>query len=99
MESCFVYDSRLGIDIPSLAKEWDLYSLEARQEYLLAWETIRGKIPDRIKELEGLISLKQEQLDQEENFTVCCSINFEIAELASIINDLWLWYRTSQGLK
>ena len=65
---------------------------------LLKWEQIRGKIPDRIKELEHYINTKQHHLNNEEDFEVSCKLNSEIADLASIINDLWLWYRLTQNV-
>ncbi|MFC7393651.1 hypothetical protein [Scopulibacillus cellulosilyticus] len=91
----FVYDSRLGIPVPVLSKEWETYDHETQQQMILTWEKIRGKIPDRIKQLEKNIERKQEQLNQEENFEKSCQINSDISDLASTINDLWIWYRTS----
>ncbi|WP_374721284.1 hypothetical protein [Peribacillus tepidiphilus] len=98
MEQYFIYDHRLGIQIPDLKKEWEHYSYEEQQDILLKWEKIRGHIPDRIKEFEAIINTKQAQLSSESNFLVSCQLNTEIAELASIINDLWLWYRANQGV-
>jgi len=96
--SDFTFDERLGIDLPSLQHAWEDYSRD-RQEALLAhWESIRGTIPDRIYEIEQNINLKQDQLSIEENFETSCRLNWEIAELASVINDLWLWYRTHQDI-
>lgn len=96
MGEAFAYDERLGIRIPALAREWEEYSEQERADILLEWETIRGRIPDRIKELERMIIRKQSQLDVEDNFARSCSLNWEIAELASTINDLHLWYRVNQ---
>ncbi|WP_332689845.1 hypothetical protein [Halalkalibacter lacteus] len=59
------------------------------------WETIRGTIPDRVKEIEHEIELVHEQLTNEEDFERSCELNLEMAELASIINDLWIWFRIS----
>lgn len=59
----------------------------------MQWEQVRGNIPERIKEVETLINQKQYQLFEEEDFNISCIINSEIAELASVINDLWLLYR------
>jgi gas vesicle protein len=92
----FKMDKRLGIPLPQLDLEWKQYSKETQQEILMEWEKTRGKIPDRIKELEKNINSKQEQLNNEGNFERSCILNSEIAELASIINDLWLWYRMNQ---
>ncbi|MGM9924621.1 MAG: hypothetical protein ACI35R_10275 [Bacillus sp. (in: firmicutes)] len=96
-DSYFTYDERLGIHVPDLLLEWDEYT-EAQQQMILAeWESIRGNIPDRIQGLEQLINKKQSQLDEEESFNISCTLNYEIAELASQINDLWLWYRTQES--
>jgi hypothetical protein len=98
MSNLFKYDSRLGVDVPLLKKDWNEYATEEQEEMLLNWEKIRGKIPDRIKELEKLITQKQDRLSEEINFHICCILNTEIAELASTINDLWLWYRVNQTM-
>ncbi|MBM7644813.1 gas vesicle protein [Scopulibacillus daqui] len=90
----FVYDKRLGIQIPVLEKTWEEYHQETQEQIISDWEKIRGKIPDRIKQLEGEIAEKQNQLSQEENFEKSCRLNSKIADLASTINDLWIWYRT-----
>ncbi|WML40836.1 hypothetical protein RCG19_03870 [Neobacillus sp. OS1-2] len=92
----FAFDQRLGIAIPDLTMEWDEYSAEIQQEILLTWEQTRGSIPDRIAELEEEINDKQAQLSDESDFPRSCQLNSEIADLASIINDLWLWYRANQ---
>lgn len=98
MKKIFSFDERLGIPVPAFKKEWDEYSKDEQQEVLLLWENIRGSIPDRIKELEQLINRKQAQLSHEFDFSISCRLNSEIAELASIINDLWLWYRVNQDI-
>ncbi|MBA4537962.1 hypothetical protein H1Z61_12675 [Bacillus aquiflavi] len=98
MKDYFSYDERLGISIPILEKEWEEYSKETRQLILLYWEKIRGKIPDRIAILEKWINSKQEKLNDESDFERCCELNHDIAELASIINDLWIWYRINQDI-
>lgn len=94
----FRLDSRLGIPIPHLLDEWDFYNKETREVILFQWEKIRGAIPDRIAELESEINFKQNALSNEIDFKKSCQLNTEIAELASIINELWLWYRTNQDL-
>ncbi|MEH7494846.1 hypothetical protein [Neobacillus niacini] len=96
MKEHFSYDQRLGISIPNLEMEWANYSEETQQAILFHWEKIRGSIPDRIADLEKIINQKQSQLSLESNFKISCELNSEIAELASIINDLWLWYRANQ---
>ncbi|RBW71468.1 hypothetical protein [Bacillus taeanensis] len=98
MSYLFKLDKRLGIPLPSLIKEWNKYSKETQAVILLEWEQIRGKIPDRIHLLEKEINIKQAQLEVEEDFKHSCLLNFEIAELASIINDLWIWFRTRQDV-
>ncbi|OLN22684.1 hypothetical protein BTO30_08510 [Domibacillus antri] len=90
----FQHDNRLGISIPVLPREWTDYPLEEQEQIMHIWETIRGMIPDRIQELEKSINEKQTALNNEENFIVSCRLNTEISELASVINDLWLWFRT-----
>jgi hypothetical protein len=96
MEHLFIYDERLGIPLPKLEKEWEEYSESEQHVILLHWEKIRGRIPDRIVELERIINQKQEELGEENDFRRSCALNSEIAELASIINDLWIWYRMNQ---
>ncbi|MFP7299502.1 hypothetical protein [Neobacillus niacini] len=96
MKEYFSFDHRLGISVPNIDMEWALYSDETQQAILFHWEKIRGSIPDRIAELENIINYKQAQLSNENDFKVSCKLNSEIAELASIINDLWLWYRANQ---
>lgn len=98
MKEYFSHDKRLGIPIPDFNREWDEYSGKTQQEILFQWEKIRGRIPDRIAELEADINRKQAELSNEGNFQRSCGLNSEISELASIINDLWLWYRTNQDI-
>jgi hypothetical protein len=99
MKEHFTFDQRLGISIPNLNMEWAQYSEETQQAILFHWEQIRGSIPDRIAELENMINQKQAQLSEESNFKTSCKLNSDIAELASIINDLWLWYRANQTME
>lgn len=94
----FVYNERLGIPIPDLLEDWDSYPLSMREMMLLEWEQIRGRIPERVFELEKIINYKQGLLNYEENFPLACQLNSEIAECASTINDLHLWYRANQDL-
>lgn len=98
MKDLFTYDERLGIFTPDLSLEWDEYAKGEQHRILAHWENIRGRIPDRIQELESIINRKQTQLSDESNFVLSCQLNTEIAELASVINDLWLWYRSDQGI-
>lgn len=94
----FIYDDRLGIELPHLNADWEDISVMDRASILEKWETIRGRIPDRIKELECIIMKKQDQLNYEESFQRSCMLNSEIAALASTINDLHLWYRVNQEM-
>jgi hypothetical protein len=98
MKEYFKEDKRLGIPLPAFSTEWDTYSEETQYRILLDWEKIRGSIPDRIADLEDLINRKQAALNDEADFKQSCKLNSDIAELASIINDLWLWYRTHQDV-
>lgn len=94
MEEFFYFDDRLGIHVPNLDYDLELYHLDTQHSILFQWEQIRGTIPDRIADLEKTINLKQAELQDETDFPRSCTLNKEIAELASIINDLWIWYRT-----
>ncbi|MFO1444117.1 hypothetical protein KDN24_13065 [Bacillus sp. Bva_UNVM-123] len=94
----FSHNDRLGISLPAFDKDWDDYPQNIQQTILFHWEKIRGRIPDRIEELENMINMKQALLNNEANFIKSCELNSEISELASIINDLWLWYRTHQDV-
>ncbi|MGG2064056.1 radical SAM protein [Bacillus sp. S14(2024)] len=98
MEQYFTYDEHLGIELPDFREEWEDIPKTVQHAILLKWEQIRGKIPDRIKELEHIINTKQHRLNSEENFEISCRLNTEIANHASIINDLWLWYRLTQNV-
>lgn len=98
IEEFFLQDDRLGIPIPCTEKCWEKLNSMTRQTVLYEWENIRGQIPDRIAELEMQINRKQAKLEEEYNFKRCCQLNSEIAELASIINDLWIWYRKHEDM-
>lgn len=89
----FQFDHRLQITLPVLDDCWEKLSQADQEAILLKWEQIKSLIPDRIAELEQIICYKQEKLSGEANFQHSCLLNTEIADLASIINDLWLWYR------
>ena len=98
MKEHFSFDQRLGIHLPEITMEWEQYTKETQHEILFYWEQVRGSIPDRIAELEKIINQKQAQLSNEIDFPLSCMLNSEIAELASIINDLWIWYRANQTI-
>ena len=94
----FSLDNRLGIYLPVLQLEWDEYPEEERAAILDCWEQVRGRIPQRIMELEGIINDKQSQLNNEDNFKTACQLNSDIAETASCINDLHLYFRINQDI-
>ncbi|MGJ7912828.1 hypothetical protein [Neobacillus sp. LXY-1] len=98
MKENFSFDHRLGIYIPDIIHEWEQFSKDIQEGILFHWEKIRGSIPDRISELEAEINHKQAELSDENDFPRSCQLNTEISELASIINDLWLWYRANQQI-
>jgi len=94
MGACeFRFDPRLGIHLPHLEGDWDDLGAERQAAVIAEWEQIRGRIPERIKELERRIEEKQERMNDEDDFAACCRLNWEIAELASAINDLNIWFR------
>ncbi len=95
MKEYFLFDDRLGIHIPDLDLDWENYHLDTQHSILFEWEQIRGSIPDRIADLERTINMKQAELQDETDFPRSCQLNKEISELASVINDLWIWYRTN----
>ncbi|AZN40259.1 hypothetical protein [Paenibacillus albus] len=99
MNQYFAWDDRLGISLPTLYQDWELYSEEVRTFIVTQWEIIRGTIPDRVFAFERIINVKQAQLFEEEDFELSCTINSDIAELASRINDLHIWYRTNQEVE
>ncbi|MFB0829767.1 hypothetical protein ACEU2D_09050 [Brevibacillus laterosporus] len=95
----FKHEERLGILIPFLYLEWEEYDPAERADILLQWEEIRSRIPDRVIALEAVINQKQAVLYQEEDFERSCELNSEIAELASTINDLNIWFRIQQDFE
>lgn len=94
----FKYDERLDIELPQLNMEWSALTIEEREAVVTRWEQIRGTIPERIKQFEQIINMKQDQLSKESHFPTSCTLNWEIAELASRINDLHLWFRKNQEI-
>ncbi|QYR20358.1 hypothetical protein KZ483_21450 [Paenibacillus sp. sptzw28] len=95
----FIWNERLGIALPELNREWECYNDQEQADIVTRWEVIRGTIPDRVFALERLINTKQAQLNEEEDFETSCTINADIAELASRINDLHIWYRINQEIE
>lgn len=94
----FVHDKRLGIQLPILMLDWEYFHHDTQEEILEKWEGIRGKIPDRIKEVEEQINQNQAALYEEENLQRAYQLNSKIADLASMINDLWIWYRMDESV-
>lgn len=97
-EEHFSYDDRLGIPTPDLRREWHEFSAREQSEILYYWETVRGRIPDRIFSFEREIVALQHELDHEENFEKVCALTWDIAERASRINDLHLYFRLNQDV-
>jgi hypothetical protein len=95
----FDWNERLGIAVPALTRDWRDMSRSQQTSVLAVWETIRGTIPDHVKRFEEQIKVKQDELFEEDNFAVSCRLNGDIAELASRINDLHIWFRTQQDLE
>ncbi len=93
-----MWNERLGIPLPQLDRDFEEYSDREQASILLRWEEIRGTIPDRVKQLERVIIQKQNQLNVEDNFRESCRLNSEIADLASTINELHLWFRVNQDM-
>ena len=94
----FKYDNRLGIQLPHLEKDWQHYTHEEHVIMVTEWEMIRGFIPDRIMTFEAVINEKQREMNEEVDFLKCCILNSEIADYASRINDLHLWFRLNQDI-
>ncbi|EJL41295.1 hypothetical protein BAG01nite_03010 [Brevibacillus agri] len=96
MRNYFIFDERLGIRLPALDMPWEEYSHTERADILMEWEEIRATIPDQIQRVEAVIIEKTRQMSEEENFARSCELNSEIHELASVINDLNIWFRVQQ---
>ncbi len=99
MERFFTYDNRLGIKIPALEREWTFYSEKSSAGYPPNMGIHSGTDSrQKFNLLEKSINQKQAALEDETNFIRSCELNSEIGELASIINDLWIWYRTNEEI-
>jgi len=94
----FAWNERLHISLPVLQYDWNCYSMSQQADIIAQWESIRGAIPQQIFAFESIINRKQEQLFEEDDFERSCELNYEIADYASRINDLHLWYRLNQEL-
>lgn len=99
LERQFVWNERLGIAVPALRQDWETMTRRQQAIVLERWEQMRGRIPERILRLEEQIKVRQDALSLEEDFAVSCRLNGMIAELASTINDLHIWFRTQQDLE
>ncbi|CAM4237119.1 hypothetical protein FHS16_001250 [Paenibacillus endophyticus] len=95
----FEWNERLRIRLPVLEMEWEQYEVSEQRVIISQWELIRGTIPDRVMEFEHHINRKQLELFDEESFERSCILNYEIADYASRINDLHIWYRIDQQLE
>ncbi|WP_372663917.1 hypothetical protein [Cohnella sp.] len=98
LERQFEYSERHGILIPSLTNDWDELNLDHQTAVLAKWEMIRGNIPEHVMRFEAAIRIKTQLLFNEDDFLESCRINDDIADLASRINDLHIWFRTQQDL-
>ncbi|MFX3633809.1 MAG: hypothetical protein ACE3L7_25995 [Candidatus Pristimantibacillus sp.] len=96
---CFQWNERLQISLPIMEVEWEQYDDAEQSDIVERWELIRGSIPDRVMEFEWIINMRQDQLFEEDSFEESCRINSEIADYASRINDLHIWYRMNQELE
>ncbi|THF83905.1 hypothetical protein E6C55_04010 [Cohnella fermenti] len=99
MNAQFAFNERLGIAIPIPTLPWEQIGLDERMALLEVWEAIRGTIPDRVRGFEERIRELQDELSDEDNFDRSCRLNAGIAELASRINDLHIWYRTEPNFE
>lgn len=99
LEAQFALDGRLGIPLPRFGVPWEEMNALERAGVVERWELIRGRIPDAIMAREARIRRLLDELFEEEDFVRCCSLNDEIAEAASVIHDLQIWYRTQQDLE
>jgi hypothetical protein len=99
MEQYLKYNERLGIRLPYLDKDWELYPADVREYVVSEWEQIRGSIPERIKEFERVINARQASLNVEPVFIEAVRLNSEIADYASRINDLHLYFRMEQNVE
>ncbi|WP_309120156.1 hypothetical protein [Paenibacillus sp.] len=97
-EAHFAFDARLGIPTPELRREWNEFTAAEQSAILYYWETVRGAIPDRIFAFEREIVALQARLDDEEDFEIVCALTWDIAERASRINDLHLYFRLNQDV-
>ncbi|MBB3108233.1 hypothetical protein FHS18_000261 [Paenibacillus phyllosphaerae] len=99
MNRVFIFNERLGLNLPQLDANWEDYSDEEQASIVEQWEIIRGRIPDLVIRFEHQINVLQIQMNEEDDFDKTCTLNSNIADLASRINDLHIWYRINQELE
>jgi len=97
-EDHFESNARLGIPTPDLKRDWDEMTEEEQAEIIYFWETVRGRIPDRIFALEREINVLQQQLNEEERFDKVIELTWDIADRASRINDLQIFFRLNDNV-
>ncbi|MCD8510449.1 MAG: hypothetical protein LRY73_11675 [Bacillus sp. (in: Bacteria)] len=98
MTELFQEDKRLGIALPDLNEPWEKFTLQEQTKILSYWEKQRSKIPDRIKELEKEVKVKTRNMLVENDEKKMIQLNNEIVYLASIINDLNIWFRIEPAI-
>lgn len=94
MEQVFVYEERLGIEVPHLQKDWHDYSRAERTSILEKWELMRGRIPELIADFEAKIKNLNELLFQEEDWDKSVELLQQTSDFASRITDLNILFRT-----
>ncbi|MDB5085407.1 MAG: radical protein, partial [Bacilli bacterium] len=92
----FQFDERLGIELLIVYEDWDAIPKKVREQIIFHWEDIRGRIPDRIKTLDHQLEEIQQTINQEQNWERICDYFTESHTIATIINELNIWYRTQQ---
>lgn len=98
MTELFSEDKRLGISLSKLDKPWDKFTHQEQTKILSYWEKQRSKIPDRIKDLEKEVKVKTWGMLQENDERKMIQLNNDIVYLASIINDLNIWFRVEPAI-
>ncbi|MBL0386517.1 hypothetical protein JJB07_07635 [Tumebacillus sp. ITR2] len=89
----FVFNERLGIQIPVQHHEWHEYTRAEQEDLIHRWESIRSRIPDRIKELEEIIEDRQLKIAVEDDWDRVVELYEDVFFIASVINDLNNWMR------
>lgn len=89
----FVYDERLGIQIPVQHREWHEFSRAEQEAMIEQWEMLRSRIPDRVKQLEEVIEDRQLKIAVEDDWDRVVELYEDVFLMASVINDLNNWMR------